>query len=261
MRRPLSAEMKKYLRDIVRGKNPSAAWCTINALASRGLTDTGGSLTYEGWKQAVVGLQLVEQCQLLGIKYECLRDLEFNRHPEYAAWCYYTSRGFSGAYCEGGPILLLIRAAALDVLAHNNTFGSRKDACSRFTEAQLTIHQERSALILDTIRSVDVTQVASGFEEIYASEMVREYYPGLSTEMMTALFLSLGPDRLAQITAAIMEDPYAYRAGWPDLTMTSSAGMLWLEVKTTDRLHLSQITTLHRMKPLLPGTVGVVQLV
>jgi hypothetical protein len=84
-------------------------------------------------------LQLEEQCQMMGIAYEKVHGLEAGNHPEYAVWRYFSSVGYSGAYCEGGPILVLIRAAALDVLTSLNTFNSRQDACNRFTEAQLTI--------------------------------------------------------------------------------------------------------------------------
>jgi hypothetical protein len=103
--------------------------------------------------------------------------------------------------------------------------------------------------------------VVRGFNEIYTSLMVQESYPGLTAEAMASLFIALGSERLAQITAAIMEAPYSYRAGWPDLTMTNGEQMLWAEIKTPDRLHMSQISTLHRMKPLLPGCVRVVHLV
>ena len=198
---------------------------------------------------------------MMGIAYEKVHGLDAGNHPEYAAWRHFSSIGYSGAYCEGGPILLLIRAAALDVLTSLNTFNSRQDACSRFTEAQLTIHQEHSNLILSTIRSADTVHVVRSFNEIYTSLLVQECYPGLTAEAMASLFIALGSEMLAQITAAIMEAPYSYRAGWPDLTMTNGEQMLWAEVKTTDQLHMSQISTLHRMKPLLPGCVRVVQLV
>ncbi len=42
--------------------------------------------------------------------------------------------------------------------------------------------------------------------------------------------------------------------------MVKGLDMLWVEIKTTDRLHLSQINTISRMKPLLPGNMRVVQL-
>ena len=77
---------------------------------------------------------------------------------------------------------------------------------------------------------------------------------------MSSLFAAIRAERLAQITAAIMENPYSYRAGWPDLTMVNGSDMLWVEIKTTDRLHMSQIMTIFRMKSLLPGNLRVVQL-
>ena len=173
---------------------------------------------------------------------------------------HFLDQGFVGAYCEGGPVLLLIRAAALDVLAQFNHFG-RSDACTRFTEAQLTIYKESSELILNAVRNADVAQVESHFKEIYMFPQIPEYYPGLTEGIMSSFFAAIGAERLAQITAAIMENPYSYRAGWPDLTMVKGSDMLWVEIKTTDRLHISQIMTIFRMKPLLPGNIRVVQLI
>lgn len=259
-KKALTAEMKTTLRNKLEGSGASFKQGTLKSLADRGLIDTDDELTLDGWKQAVVLLPLLKQCAHLGIAYERLEGLEFNAEPEYAAWKHFNSQGYVGAYCEGGPILLLIRAAALDTLAKLNPFNSREDACSRFTEAQLKIHENHSEEILNAVRIATPGQIARGFKEIYASLMVQESYPGLTVEVMVALFNSLGSERLAQITYAIMEDPYQYRSGWPDLIMTNGARMLWSEIKTTDRLHMSQITTLHRMKSLLPGEIGVSQL-
>ena len=216
-------------------------------------------LSHEAWCAEVAQLPLVEQCLQLGITHEKIEDLPYGKKPEIDALNYFLAQGFTGAYCEGGPVLLLIRAAALDVLAQFN-FRGRSDACTRFTEAQLTIYKESSELILNTIRNTDKAQVVSHFNEIYMSPQIPEYYPGLTAGIISSLFAAIGAERLAQITAAIMENPYSYRAGWPDLTMEKGSEMLWLEIKTTDRLHMSQIMTMFRMKPLLPGNMCVVQL-
>lgn len=260
MTRTLTDEMRKALRETVLGIHIQRNKSTIAGLLARGFIDPTGALTHEGWKRGVALLPLNEQCQLMGIALEQIRGIEFGSNPEYAAWRYFSSLGYIGGYCEGGPILLLIRAAALDILTELNTFSSRQDACSRFTEAQLTIHQKHSNLIQNAIRSTDADRIASGFSEIYTSLMIQESYPGLSAQAMVAIYHALGNEKLAQITAAIMEAPYNYRAGWPDITMTNGEQLLWAEVKTTDRLHMSQISTIHRMKPLLPGTIRVVQL-
>ena len=147
----------------------------------------------------------------------------------------------------------------MDVLAQFN-FRDRSDACTRFTEAQLTIYKESSELILNAIRNTDEAQVVRHFNEIYMFPQIPRYYPGLTANIMSSLFAAIGAERLAQITAALMENPYSYRAGWPDLTMVKDSDMFWVEIKTTDRLHMSQIMTIYRMKPLLPGNMRVVQL-
>lgn len=261
MTHPPTPEMKQALRDIIRSKSISAKANTIKGLIKRGLADSSGALTHDGWKQAIVMLPLVEQCHHLGITHEKLSGLNFKQAPELTAWRHFLSSGYAGGYCEGGPILLLIRSAALNVLARLNKSGSRQDACTRGTEGQLTTLHEHSDLILSAIRSANSQQVVRHFIEIYSSRMVQEWYRGLTPFAIASLFDTLGEERLAQIASAIMEDPFLYRAGWPDLTMTNGSEMLWAEIKTTDRLHLSQITTLHRMKPLLSGNIRVIQLV
>ena len=189
-----------------------------------------------------------------------MEGLEFNGDPERTAWKYFLGNGYTGSYCEGGALLLLIRAAALDTLEQLNPFKSREDACLRFTEAQLKIHEHHILEIADAIEHADADMIVRSFHEIYRSLMVQETYPGLTEEVMVALFNVIGSVRLRQFTEAIAEDPYQYRSGWPDLTLTNGQQLIWAEVKTTDKLHRSQITTIHRMKSLMQGTIQVVQL-
>jgi hypothetical protein len=218
------------------------------------------NLSHETWCAEIAQLPLAEQCLKLDITHEKIENLPYGKKPEIDALNHFSAQGFVGAYGEGGPVLLLIRAAALDVLAQFNIFG-RSDACTRYTEAQLVIYKESSDLILNAIRNTDETQVVRHFKEIYKSPHTLEKHPGLTVGIMSALFAAIGAERLAQITAAIMENPYSYRAGWPDLTMVNGLDMLWAEIKTTDRLHMSQIMTIFRMKPLLPGDMRVLQLI
>lgn len=253
--------MQEALLAKVRDVDCTAQRNTLNGLAIRGLVDNDGELTHQGWKHGVGLLPLKEQCRIMGIACASVSGVKTDRHPEFEACRYFVSQGYTGAYCEAGPILLLIRAAALDVFTSLNTLGSRSDACTRFTEAQLALNRDSTDRILHAIRSASVASVVRNFNEIYASSLVQEAYPALSSEMMESLFSALGPEPLGRIAAAIAEDPYTYRSGWPDLTMTNGFELLWAEIKTTDRLHLSQITTLHRMKSLLPGQLKVVQLV
>lgn len=95
-------------------------------------------LPHEAWCAEIAQLPLAEQCLQLEITLEKLEDLPYGKKPEIDALNHFSAQGYVGAYCEGGPVLLLIRSAALDFLAQFNIF-DRSDACTRFTEAQLVI--------------------------------------------------------------------------------------------------------------------------
>ena len=114
--------------------------------------------------------------------------------------------------------------------------------------------------IADAVEHADADMIVRGFGEIYRSLMIQDAYPGLTKEAMIALFNAIGSTRLRQFTEAIAEDPYQYRSGWPDLMLTNGQQLIWAEIKTTDKLHMSQITTIHRMKPLMQGAIQVVHL-
>jgi hypothetical protein len=261
MSREFSVPMSRLLRDVIHGAAPELSKNTCQALVRRGLLSHDGTLTPRGWRHAIVLLPLHEQCERMELQLEQLPNPDPDVPAEVAAWGHFSALGFVGSHCEGGAILVLIRAACLDLLASLNVFHSRSDACIRFTEAQLSILGGNKSEILSAVGTATIPQVARNFGEIYSHQLVGAWYPSLTVEGITSLFAGIGPRRLAEITAAVMEDPYTYRAGWPDLTMVRDGSVLWAEVKTSDRLHMRQVVTLSRMKGLLPGSVRIVQLV
>jgi hypothetical protein len=234
---------------------------TKKALHRQGLVGENNLLTNEGWTLAVEASALSVQCAELGLEVIKLNGLDFEGQPENAAYEYFATQGFMGGSCEGGALLLLIRAAALDYLHEVNTFRSRVDACNRFTEAQLWIHKDKISEICSAIELAKPSDIMRNFREIYKNPEICEIYPKLDSEKILAISSALTMPRLSSIVRAIAEDPYTFRSGWPDLTLVDKGGnLLWAEVKTTDKLHRSQITTITKMRPLLPGKVVVVHL-
>lgn len=259
-KKSLTTEMKSALRSMLEGNAGELSSAALEALVVQGFVGNEMQLTADGCKQALVISTLPRQCVHLGIDLKKWKGLKFNGDPERAAWEYFSENGYTGSYCEGGALLLLIRAAALDTLEELNSFGSRQDACTRFTEAQLKIHENCISELAAAVEHANADVIARGFGEIYRFRQIQEYYPGLTEEAMVALFNVIGGARLRQFTEAIAEDPYQYRNGWPDLTLTNGQELIWAEIKTTDKLHMSQITTIHRMKPLMHGAIQVVRL-
>jgi len=251
--------MKKALRASLSGDTDSVGKSTANALKHRGLWECDRKLTREGWLQAVASAPLKLQARKLGLPIVRVQKPSHALKPEIAAYGYFTKRGYLGSWCEGGPVLLLIRAAALDYLHEVNTFGSRSDACCRFTEAQLTIHLEKLDEICSVIATAELSKVIQNFNEIYSYSEISSHYPSLDDAKMLAIAQALTMPRLAKIAKAIGSDPYRFRSGWPDLTLANpDGGMIWGEVKTTDKFHRSQIDTISTMQSILPGQIMLV---
>lgn len=204
---------------------------------------------------------LAKQCMKLDLKMETIKLKEVDR-PEYSAYRYFKSRGFTGAYCEGGAILTALKALCLDVLAQHNTFKSRADACNRYFEAQCTILADKKNLLLDAIQHTNKSRYLANFKEMYSSRYhVRSAYHGLSLDFMAKLY-DCGYDSIFyNIANRFMEDPYQYRCGWPDLTLVKDDELRFVEVKTTDMLHKNQIITIQTMREVIPSGFSVIKVI
>lgn len=155
-------------------------------------------------------------------------------------------------------MLLLMKAACLERLMELNRLGAA-DSLTRFLEAQFVINAVHMGSIIKAIGSATTEQVVRNFKAIYAAG-VDEYYPGVSVELIEQLHAALG-HQLAGIATRFASDTYCYRAGWPDITAVRDGQVLFREIKTTDKLHRSQIETITTV--LLPEAldVDVLQLV
>jgi len=172
--------------------------------------------------------------------------------PEPAAAAIMRSEGWTCATCEGGPMLLLMKAACLERLMELNTLGA-EDSLRRFLEAQFVINREHMSSIIAAIGEASTAQVRRNFDAIYAAG-VDEYYPGVTGELIEQLHDALAP-KLPSIAARFAGDAYCHRAGWPDITAVRDGHVLFREIKTTDKLQASQLETIGNV--LLPSNLAV----
>lgn len=161
--------------------------------------------------------------------------------PEEVVGQMFASSGSRVSYCEGGSVLLLMKAAALETLAARNSFGDRVDAVNRYLEAQMTILAEHTSEIVDTVRRISPDALARNVNELSKSSTLASFFPRVKEAFMLELFDHLGSDKLADILLAFSAAPYEYRAGWPDLIVIQSGAMKLVEVKTSDKLLDSQL--------------------
>lgn len=196
-------------------------------------------------------MSLEQQCKNLSLD---LHDicLSYEGKPEPALLKYFESLGYVGSHVEGGMMLIAIKALMLDALAELNTFKDRKDARCRYLEAQLTILKDKSDYLIRSIAKTDKTAFIANVEEILHEPLIKSLYPSLGTDCFVALFDASETKTFENVARKICEDPYGYRSGWPDLTIIKDSEVQFIEVKTTDKLHKSQIKTIPAMMSVLP---------
>jgi hypothetical protein len=215
--------------------------------------------------------RLLIQCEELGIRLEQIITMKEGknwiinnnkcRSPEDAALAYFKLKGYSGSKGEGRTLLLMFKAITLDLLDSINIFKDRQDAIRRYFEAQCIIHHDKRDRFVKYIRLSRLTNVAKNLEEIYSDKFVKYAYPNTDRETVMALFNLLSVEVIESIFNIFFSDPYKFRKGWPDLTVYKNNDIKFVEVKTTDILHQSQLNVVNSLFKPLGLSFFVVQLV
>lgn len=244
----ITKPMEKALLEVYRKKTAKGInKGTLKALYVRGLVDDLNIITSLGMRYAISKLPLYKQCDELGLKLEKLK-LGYSDRPESAVLEHYRKLGYTGVSCEGIGILTILKALMLDKLAELNPFNDRDDSCTRNLEAQFTILEYKTNEIIPTIKTTTRDTFISNFREIIEKPFISLEYPELSIDFASALFDATDKKTFVNVANKIAEDPYTYRNGWPDLTLIKGAEVLFVEVKTTDKLHESQLITIPVMR-------------
>lgn len=204
----------------------------------------------------ICSAKLAEQCRLLDIPFLEVTLDRLNYAPpslngkvsaELAAFTYFQAQGYQGSYREGHAILNLMRCACLGFLRQHTPFGDPIDASRHYFEAQCTSLQMHSEKIVHEIASATHRSVSSNLRRFLRHNVEESLYPTMDHAAMVALWDALGAQKVAEIASIFVQDPYGFRAGWPDLTITRDGTVLFIEIKTTDKLHKSQVRTIYEL--------------
>ncbi|MCD6532605.1 MAG: VRR-NUC domain-containing protein [Deltaproteobacteria bacterium] len=224
---------------------------TLKLLRNREILDSDDKLTDEGRVYAISKMPLTKQCSELSLKHKTI-ELSYEGKPEPALLAYYESLGYTGISSEGVGISIILKALMLDKLSEYNFLHSRSDACSRYLAAQLVILNNRTDEIISSILSVSKEKYLNNFKEIINDHFIASWFPPIPVEFATAMYEAIDLKLFVAIAQKMSEDPYTYRKGWPDLTLTKGREVLFVEVKTKDKLHDSQIITIPAMQKITP---------
>lgn len=228
---------------------------TIKSLIDRGLI-VDGQLSDEGKILALSKMKLSHQCQELSLDLIEIH-LNYQGSPELAALQHFQQEGYIGSILEGDFILTVVKALILDKLEEYSSFYSRKDACVGFLHGQLVVNQNNIADIISSISKISRNKFISNMTEIANEPLVQQFYPGISLDIAIAFFDAVDLSIFEKIAIKLAENPYEYSKGWPDLTIIKDKEIRLIEIKTTDKLHASQLKTIPILREILPFEISV----
>ncbi len=265
MIKPLSKKMLDAL--LALQKAPEALKLdrgTIKALVGRGLVDTNSNITPLGSIKAIESLPLREQCHSISIGLSTTPWRSAST-PETYAYNTFAKQGHIGTYCEGGGFGVAIKALCFDALTEASIFygtciDAREDACLKGVVGLAHIETSKLETIFKQLNQTTKTKYLAAFSEIISYSLIREWCPGLSLEFADALFDAVSKTHFEQLARWVSKD-HNHSNGWPDLTLVKDGHLKFVEVKTTDRLHHSQLVTIPALVREIGADVSVLQLV
>jgi hypothetical protein len=189
--------------------------------------------------------------------------------PEQVVVTRLATENRESCWCEGMGISILMKAAALDVLTKRSIFNGtqfspREDAIrAGFRLATIKAYKPE---ILTCIKNISQKQLQEHIAEICADPGIQYYYnktysyQGILKNFLSSLADSVDSDFITKIASFFMKNPYHYATGWPDLTVIDKNRVSFIEVKTTDLLHESQLRFAKKIAKPLGLVCCVVQL-
>lgn len=161
---------------------------------------------------------------------------------------------------ELAPVMQLIQSCCLDYLEYKcitnkeclkNIISSPsvdENIYARSFDVQVSRYKLDRNIIYKKINSSNIDFMIKQWENIYQDELVRRWFPGITSEDMEYLAVGIGKERLCWI-ANIIFDNEQNSIGWPDVFVYNGKSLLLAEIKTNDCMRDSQIYTWNNLIP------------
>ena len=238
---------------------------TINALISRGIVGEDLGLSFTGKTIAIRSMSLAKQCDELNLELSTL-NWSKNGKPEIFALNHFSDLGCIGSYCEFSSIKIIIKSLCLKALARAALLAYDFEDGIEFVRETYYIFkftkqdEESISNIYNELRNISKNEFIENFKVIYSHKINQEYSPGITEEFASSMFDNVSRDLFIKICELIRSHE-SYYNGWPDLTLISNGVLKLVEIKTTDKLHDSQIKTIPMLTEKLGIDVSVLKLV
>ena len=276
----LSKFMKDYLREKKLNPDIKSPSTTVKALNKRGLCFEDGNLTKMGDATAISLLPLSKQCAFMNIPLEEL-DLQYQSSPERSVLehlaglsklAYYTENTFGVHIAQffmfkfqyDIAIKNELNLYSIDFTAndyerkfiYDELLNNLDEKISKITYETIEENyqliqklnkQPKESVTIISINFVDEDKTNVSSREVRGENgqfiMTFFYQDVWDINFYRNLYSVLGEPFIHKFIKFIIYNPYRYATGWPDIIVLEEKPY-FIEVKTTDRFHISQITTM-----------------
>jgi len=254
----LSSPMQKALRQTVLNDQGKVfiSQQTLRALQHRKLIGPEGEPTPLGIVFALSLSPLKEQCKYIGLEIVKINIKKKYRDPAVDGMYHFLGKGNQCCYSEGVDIRKLIYCLYFHKLSQLTKPGWKfffegtnmyplavglglfdfEDYVNDFE----TIEDDLVNIVLDIKRDVFLSNYRRLYKKGFSWFGADEFFA-------IKVFEMLGQERLARILKMFFMDRYAFSVGWPDLTVIIENEVHFVEIKTTDKLIISQLITIPEM--------------
>jgi hypothetical protein len=275
VKKDCSKSMKDALRSALDNNNTcSSDKPTLDILISKQLCDNEMALTPQGRIIAISISSLTKQADILSIPINKL-ELSYNKPPELYVMKYLKDCNFKHVcFTEGGIILTLLFCMCSDEIykywklhplckEYGNDYA--KSYMYMGISSYLKPLEETPQLheyLLNRISKANENDITKAFNKLksWHKDMglgedewpFKDWY-GLNLEILLTSYRLLTNAKLVGIAETYFNDPYVFCKGWADLlAIDKDNQIMQIEVKTSDKLIISQVINLESMKNYIP---------
>ena len=126
-----------------------------------------------------------------------------------------------------------------------------------YIHIDLELRRQRPEALVSAIVSADEERMRRGLRQMFRYDKMEDQEP-LDEDFVISVWKALSAAQLEGIASRRMQN-IGY-VGWPDLTLVREKELKFIEVKTTDRLHESQLDTYLNVAAPLGLNFGIIQL-
>lgn len=241
-----SSIMMKSINAKFRGVEYNIGKATKDALIKRDIINSENELTRKGEIIAIVNLPLQKQLDFIGIPLRKIHSKNKIKNPELYCLESVQKKSVTAYFSEnlfGLHVPYFFLFNELEEWCRKNDQPIFSISCVEYEVN--TVSTYLLSKVDEVVNNLDVKNVKAIYERIKIYNAKNNYFYDNTVDLDFYLNIlkSIDTENLTRLFTMVLKHPRTLEIGWPDLVVLDNRRLYFVEVKTTDKLHVSQIIT------------------